>query len=321
MMYVLVLSLGCSILSGQVHPKEALGRRIFESFRTNDFNRFYQDSIFSLSEEEFKFFLQKVRNQNIRNGLISIHPIPFPQSTDSSAGRWKIAFTHNWRKEWRHLSSFSKELIREQSFLTILKGAKEYDIQWKTAKLIAIEIFLSVTWKNGRFFIEGDSDLEENMPNPRTLVFDRNLNYRLRLDKHTYAKAFMLGIEPENSDKTYNRGIIGNGSGQEDLLLRFDSLTPDQLFYFCPDEKGAGGEIEVLDYDHADRPNNRNDLLLTFVYGSPPEAYQILVPQVMTSLRPNPNPSAPPLPDLPFFCERVQWLGQVVLPRGLEILD
>ena len=318
---IFILFLGSSTLLGQVHPKEALGRRIFESLRTNNFKSFYQDSIFSLSEEKFKFFLQRVRNQNLRDDLIAIHPITFPQSAESITDRWKIAFTHNWRNEWRHLSRFSPELIREQSFLSIHRRAKEYNIQWKTAQLIAIEILLPVTWENGRFLIEGDYDLEDKSPNLRTLFFDRNLNYRLRMEKSTYAKAFMFGSEPENSDKALNRGVIGNGSGQGDLSLRFDSRTPDQLFYFCPDEKGAGGEVQILDYDHSDRPNPRNDLLLTFAYGSPFEAYQIIVPQVLTSLRPNPNPSGSPLPDLPFFCERVQWIGPVVLPRGLRMPD
>ncbi len=306
-------------LSAQVHPKEALGRILFDSFRTQNFQSLYDSSIFSLSEENFRFLLQNIRNQTLRNDLISLHTLPFPPEAESANERWNLAFLHNWRSEWRHLSRFTPELIREQAMLPVLKSAADYDIQWKTVQLIAIEILLPVSWQNGRFVVKGDPDLDENGTSSRTLYIDRNLDYRLRLDKKTYAKAFMIGTDPQDSDFAYNQGILGNGSGQSDILIRFDDFTPDRLFYFCPDLEGAGGAVRVLDYHHTERPNQRHDLLLTFAYGSPLQAYQIMIPEVITNLRPNSDPVLPPLPDLPIFCERPVWIGPVSLPRGLRL--
>ena len=308
-----------SHLLAQVHPKEALGRKIFDSFRTQNFKSLYDSSIFSLTEENFRFFLKNIRNQSLRNDLIRVHSQPFPEDATSSADRWEIAFQHNWRNEWRHLSRFSPERIREESMLPIIKFAKDYEIQWKTVQLIAIEILLPITWQNGRFVISGDPDLDDNESSSRTLYIDRNLSYRLRLDDKTYSRAFMIGTDPEDSDYIYKKGILGNGTGQGDILLRFDRNTPDKLHYFCPDVKRAGGEIRILDYHHTNRPNQRHDLLLTFAYGSPLEPYQILIPQVLTNIRPNSRPDQPPLPDLPNFCERPQWIGPVRLPRGLNL--
>ena len=67
----------------------------------------------------------------------------------------------------------------------------------------------------------------------------------------------MIGTEREDSEKSYKRGILGNGSGQGDILLKFDSQTPSQLFYFCPDQQGAGGPIIIKDFDDLNKPNQR----------------------------------------------------------------
>jgi len=308
-----------STLFSQVHPKEALGRKVFDSFRNQNFKSLYNSSIFSLPEENFKFLIKNIRNQSLRNDLISIHSIPFPSEAITAQQRWAIAFQHNWRNEWRHISRFTPDRIREQTMLPILKAVHEHDIQWKTVQLVAIEILLPVTWKNGRFVIKGDPDLDENSSSSRTLYIDRNLNYRLRPDSTTYAKAFMVGTHPEDSDFAFNRGILGNGTGQGDIVIRFDRSTPDELFYFCPDLKAAGGSVKVLDYHHTDRPNQRHDLLLTFAYGSPLETFQIMIPEVITNLRPDSKPALTPLPDLPIFCERPEWIGPVSLPRGLQL--
>ena len=45
----------------------------------------------------------------------------------------------------------------------------------------------------------------------------------------------MIGTDPEDSDMAYKRNIKGNGEG--DLLVRFDQSTPNEMFYFCPDQK------------------------------------------------------------------------------------
>ena len=105
------LSLGNA--HAQLHPNEALGRIVFDSFRYNNFKPFYERSIFALNEQEFKSFLFGIRNQSIRNELISLHRQPFPDNLITAASKWDIAFQHNWRRQWRHLSKNSPDLVRE----------------------------------------------------------------------------------------------------------------------------------------------------------------------------------------------------------------
>ena len=296
-------------LAGQVHPSESLGRIFFESLKTRDFNTYFSQSIFSLNEQSFKIFLKTIRNQSMRDHLIKNHPLAFPADTNTSKQKWEIAFLHNWRTEWRHLSRNTANRINSETFVPILRETDGYDFQWETVQLIAIEILLPVHWENGRFQIKGDLDLEENEVNPRTLFIDRSITYRLRPDKSTYSRAFMIGTDPEDSDEAYNLGVIGNGSGQGDILIRFDQETPENLFYFCPDQAGAGGPIEIKSYDDLDKPNQRQDLLLTLSYGSPQRAFQILLKDVLLT------------PAGPLFCERPEWIGEVPLPRGLNFPD
>ena len=298
------LSLGNA--HAQLHPKEAVGRIVFDSFRYNTFKPFFERSIFALNEQEFKSFLYGIRNQSIRNELIALHRQPFPENLITASSKWEIAFQHNWRNQWRHLSRNSPDVVREQSFLPILREARGYQIQWETVKLMAIEVLLPVSWKNGRFEVKSDADFDDNSSNPRTLHLDRNLSYRLRPDNRTYSKAFMIGYEPEDSEKAYDRGVVGNGSGQGDLVVRFDQTSPDQLHYFCPDQVGAGGTIIIKNYSDFQKPNQRTDLLLTFSYGKPLQAYQILIPEVLWT------------PKGPLFCEKPKWLGETYSTRGLK---
>jgi hypothetical protein len=291
--------------NAQLHPMEALGREIFDSFRQTDFNTFFQRSIFSLNEESFKFFLSEVRNKSLRDDLISLHKQPFPTNS-SIQEKWNIAFEHLWRNELRHIARYSPTQVHRESFAPILQEAKGYNIQWKTTQLLGIEVLLPVSWKNGRFQIKGDLDLDANGSNQRVLFLDRNLNYRLSLDKLTYSKTFMIGTESEDSEKSFKSGILGNGSGQGDILIRFDSSTPSNLFYFCPDQQGAGGPIVIKDLEDMNKPNQRTDILLTFSFDQPSRAFQIIVRDAILSN------------NGPIFTERPQFLGEVQLPRGLS---
>ena len=301
----ILLQLASNQSNAQLHPMEALGREIFDSFRQADFNTFYQRSIFSLNEESFKFFLSNVRNKSLRNDLISLHKQPFPTNS-SIEEKWNIAFQHLWRNELRHISQYSPSQVHRESFYPILQEAKGYDIQWKTTKLLGIEVLLPVSWENGRFQVKGDLDLDANGSNQRVLFLDRNLSYRLTLDKLTYSKTFMIGTESEDSEKTLKSGILGNGSGQGDILIRFDSSTPSSLFYFCPDQQGAGGPIIIKNLEDMNKPNQRNDILLTFSFDQPARAFQIIVRDAILSN------------NGPIFTERPQFLGEVQLPRGLS---
>jgi hypothetical protein len=289
----------------QLHPMESLGREIFDSFRGSKFSNFYNRTIFSLNEDSFKSFLFGIRNKSIRDDLINLHKQNFPENTTFDE-KWKIAFKHQWRQQLRHIASYTPSKIREESFIPILKEANEYEVQWKTTRLLAIEALLPVNWKNGRFHIKGDLDLDANNSNSRVLYLDRNLNYRLTLDKMTYSKTFMIGTEKEDSEKNYKKGILGNGSGQGDILLKFDSQTPSQLFYFCPDQEGAGGPIIIKDFDDLNKPNQRTDVLLTFSYDEPARAFQIIIKDALLSQKGA------------IFTERPKFLGEVSLPRGLS---
>jgi hypothetical protein len=301
----ILFNLAANKAVAQLHPMEALGRTIYDSFRQADFESFFRRSIFSMNEGEFKYFLKNIRNKSIRENLIALHKQDFPAHS-SQLEKWEIAFEHQWRIELRHLAKYLPSKVQQNTFYPILQEAKEYGIKWETAKLLAIEVLLPATWKNGRFHIKGDLDLDSNESSARVLFLDRNLNYRITLNKLTYSKSLMIGTEAENSDEIFKPGILGNGSGQGDILIRFDSSTPSELFYFCPDQIGAGGTVKVKDLDDMDKPNQRTDLLLTFSYGQPARAYQILVKEVLISSRGA------------IFTERPKFLGEVALPRGLS---
>ena len=292
-------------LFSQVHPKEILGRKVFDSFRKNDFKLFYLSSIFSIEEQTFRDLLFTIKNEGLRNELLAHHQSPFPpQST--SAEQWEIAFAHTWRDQWRHLAHHSPQEVMLQSFTPILREAKENGIQWESTQLLAIEVLLDVKWNNRKFDVERDLMPAENQIDPYTLFLDRKLTYRFRLDKSTHGNAFMIGYAPDDSEQIYSKGILGNGSGQADILARFTTQFPDRLYYFCPFEDDAGGPILIKDFDDTNKPNQRSNILLTFSFGQPQRAYQILIKSVLST------------PSGEVFCERPVWLGEVILPRGLN---
>jgi len=294
------------ISHAQIHPKEAFGRKIFDSFRKNQFSEFYLRSIFALEEAEFREFLFTVNNLNLRNDLFSLYTQKYPPSALLPEDRWKIAFAHSWREQWSHIASHSPRMVQADAFDPILKEAKEFGIQWETVRLIGIEVLLPVSWEYGRFKIKMDPLPDQNSTNPRSLHLDRKLTYRFELDRSTYGKAFMIGYSPEDSEKLFIQGILGNGSGQEDILIRLSNQYPERLYYFCPDENGAGAPILVHDFDSTQKPNQRTDLLLTFAFGQPQRAYQIIIRDVISTPRGE------------LFCERPEWRGEVSLPRGLS---
>ena len=98
-------------------------------------------------------------------------------------------------------------------------------------------------------------------------------------------------------------------TGQVKATFLFVSgKSPRDLFYFCPDQEGAGGKILVKDASDYNKPNQRTDLLLTFTYGQPTKYYQILVKEALLTNRG------------PLFFERPQWIGEVVRPVGTATL-
>ena len=295
-------------LFSQVHPKEILGRKVFDSFRKNDFKSFYLSSIFSIEEEDFRNLLFTIKNAKIREELLAHHQSPFPPKA-TPLERWEIAFAHTWRDQWRHLAHHSPHEVMLQSFTPILQEAKENGIQWESTQLLGIEVLLDVKWSNQRFDIQRDLMPADNQFNPYTLFLDRKLTYRFRLDKSIHGNAFMIGYAPDDSEQIYNKSILGNGSGQADILARFTTQFPDRLYYFCPFEDNAGGPILIKDFDETNKPNQRSDILLTFSFGQPQRAFQILIKSVLSTRKGE------------VFCERPIWLGEVVLPRGLNFAN
>jgi len=292
--------------NAQSHPMETLGKDIFRSFQNEDFISFYNHSIFSLDEQAFKKFLFQINNKNIRDNLIKQHKQEFPENFTFSQ-KWNLAFQHLWRKELRHLANYPKAKIRNDDFLPIVNEAKEYGIQWKVTKLVAVEVLVPVSWEKGRFLIKKDLNIDGN----NSLFLARNLNYRFVLDKLTYSKAFMIGTVDEDSDKSFDNGITNNGAGQGDVLIRFNSQSPDKLFYFSPDQKKAGGLLSVINHEdgYEKNPNQRLDLIITFSYGVPMRAYQIIVKDALMSAKG------------PIFTERPKFMGQVPLPIGLSFAN
>ena len=79
-------------------------------------------------------------------------------------------------------------MIKSSSFDNLLEKAEENEFQWPTVELLKVEVLVPFEWKNGRFEIKGDLDLVDFERDPRTLYLDRNIQYRLRPNKSTYAK-------------------------------------------------------------------------------------------------------------------------------------
>ena len=86
------LSFGIFCSQAKQHPIEKLGESLFTTFKTNDFNAFYQRSIFSLNETTFQAFLKDLRNKSLREDLITQHRIPFPPEVKTLDQKWHIAF-------------------------------------------------------------------------------------------------------------------------------------------------------------------------------------------------------------------------------------
>ena len=211
---------------------------------------------------------------------------------------WEHAFRKNWRKHWRHLLEQPAERVRDQAFRPILAAAENEGLQWETARLTEVAVLLNVTFARGRFEARTDS-FGSGPTSSRALWLERGLKYRLRLDKRAYGHAFMIGSSPDDSESQFDAGILRNGTGSGDIVALLDSAAPTRLHYFCPDRKGAGGPVIVTNADDQDKPNPRLNLLLTFTYGTPAKAYQILVKEVLRT------------PRGPLFFERPEWLGKV----------
>ena len=290
------------------HPYEVLGNEVFQSLKDQNFNQFFHNSVFSLKEPEFKKFLFNIRNQEIRNQMTEFHMVPLPDGIISAQKKWEIVFAHNWRKEWRHLATSTPSKIKSESFHPILTAANEYGLQWKTVTLESVEVLLPVTWKNGRFEVKRDRDLQDSNSDDRKLFFDRNIFYRLRPDDSTYSKSFMIGIKNEDSESIYKEGIMGNRSGQGDILLKFSEKTPQ--FYITSARIRRVLVEKSLSLILKTRRNQTNAIISSslFLSGTLKSFFQILLKEVIIVEG-----------NALFFFDQPQWLGEVEKPDFLEI--
>ena len=178
-------------------------------------------------------------------------------------------------------------------------------IQWETTTLKSIEVLLPVTMSQRRFDVKRDT-FEPEGEDLRKLWFEKGIPYRVRLDPSTHGFAFMIGREAEDSKSRFDRGINRNGAGMGDVLIDFNETTPEDLFYFCPDVKGTGGNISVVASDDPRKPNQRINLLLRFAFGKPSRTYGILLREVMYTEKG------------PLFFEKPLWLGEPNPIEGIE---
>jgi len=295
--FAILATITCIAASARdsAHPLVNFGESVFRSFRDKDFRAFYNRSVFSMEEEDFRTFLFGIRNDALREKLRAGN---FDES-------WKIAFAKNWRKQWRHLSGQSPNKIRERGFNPILEKAAVDGIQWETTTLKSIEILLPVTMSQRRFEVKRDTFEPEGV-DLRKLWIEKGIPYRVRLDPSTHGFAFMIGRKAEDSKSHFDHGINRNGAGVGDILIDFNDTTPKDLFYFCPDVKGTGGDINVVESDDPAKPNQRIDLLLRFVFGKPSRTYGILLREVMYTEKG------------PLFFEKPLWLGEPNPIEGIE---
>ena len=97
---------------------------------------------------------------------------------------------------------------------------------------------------------------------------------------------------------TVNHWVESGYKVKELVSHIYKKYFPSELFYFCPDHKGTGGSIRIIDQNDREKPNQRQDLILTFTFGQPRQVYQILIKEVLTTSRG------------PLFFEKPFWLGE-----------
>ena len=92
----LISLISISQAEAQIHPKEVLGRRIFDAFRLNKFSDFYLRSIFSLEEDQFRELLFGIQNHELRQNLLHFYTLDYPPSAQTELAKWRVAFAHTW---------------------------------------------------------------------------------------------------------------------------------------------------------------------------------------------------------------------------------
>ncbi len=220
---ILLFGLFCmQTAHAQPHPLNQLGRAVFDSFRDRDLSKFINNSVFALKEDEFRNLLREIKNDALITHL-----------REGSKEDWSIAFAKNWRKHWRHIAKHQKSQIGSQAFDPILVAAKADGIQWQTTVLTAIEVLLPVKLEQSHFEVKRDTYTPKVIPidangtneielDSDTLYFDRGITYRLKMDSSTHRYGFMIGRQPENSKKRFDRGIQRNGASVGDILVEFE---------------------------------------------------------------------------------------------------
>ena len=294
-----------------VHSLEVFARNIFEHYRAGDFKSFHQSTVFALSDDYFKQFILKVRNDKIRNALTKGEWAKWQQAAeeeDPEAEKklehtWKVACLEQWRKTHRRLKDVGLKSIRYEAFDSILLGAEKEGIQWKTAHLNKVEVVHEVSLGQKHFKIDGvDSPV---------LYWEPGLSYRLRFDNATHGHPFRLATLPEGPIVD-ERGVATDRSGNRDVMVHFNQ-APKSLYYFCPDKPGMGNRINFS----SGKKHPMRNVLLTFSYGNPQRSYRILLRDCL------PIPPPPALGEISVWnrwllFERPVWLGPVNRTPSIE---
>lgn len=255
-----------------VHPLKIFAFNVLEAYRSNNFEDFYQSTVFALNGEDFKGFLLKVKNNEIRDRLTDGKWSDWEKEAkdqDKSLleleEEWEKACLTQWRKIYNRLKKVTPPSVRAEAFTPILRGAEKEGIQWQTARLYAIEVFHEVSTDQNQFIIDGEKRPE--------LYWESGLTYRLRFDQKSLDRSFRLSTQREGPIP-YQRGIIREDSGRQDLVASFNT-SPRELYYFCPrkESRNMGNQIHFS----SGGKHPRRNVLLTFEYGTNKKRYSILL--------------------------------------------
>tara|TARA_B100001123_G_scaffold316505_1_gene354399 strand:+ start:283 stop:1227 length:945 start_codon:yes stop_codon:yes gene_type:complete len=244
------------------HSLNVFAYNVLESFRNNDFENFYQSTVFALDGESFKAFLLKVKNNEIRDHLTNENWSNWEKEAKEQnksllelEEQWEKECLKQWRKIYNHLQKVTPSSIRAEAFTPILRGAEKEGIQWQTARLHAIEVFHEVSADETQFIIDGAKK--------PALYWESGLSYRLRFDQKSRDRSFRLSTQREGP-VPYLRGVTREESGHQDLVVSFNT-SPLELYYFCPrkEYKGMGNHIH---FSSGGKHPKRN-VMVTFAYG------------------------------------------------------
>ena len=148
------------------------------------------------------FFLQNIENKTIQENLIAlntnkifqhiIHSMKNGRLHSNICGEMNFVTLPDiplLKFETSHSFRFSRKHP-----ITIYNG--------KQLNYLLLKFSFPSVGKMEGFKLKVIQGIDLNQSNERILFLDRNLDYRLTLNKFTYSKTFMIGSDPEDSDQS-----------------------------------------------------------------------------------------------------------------------